>query len=116
MLKFIFTLVAAGISVFGASLLWPRLTNQPRPPMLQEVHDTGLQTAAGQQAAQALGVSDEANITPLNGAEILAGAVGALKEAAQERAQTIMVTQLTQQLSEDQKQQLQELICKPEDQ
>ena len=114
MLRFIFTLVAAGISVFGVSLLWPRLTNQPRPPILQEVHDTGLQTAAGQQAAQALGVSDEAKVEPLSGAAIVGGAVGALKDAVQKRAETIIVAQVTQQLTQNQE--LRELICKSEDQ
>jgi len=108
-----------GITLSGGSLVWPRVTSQPRPQLLQEVHDAVIKTPQGEQAAQVLGVTTD-NVQPVNLGQI-AGTIGNdIKTAAQKRAQTIITAQIVGQLSngydklpKDQQQQLQQIICKP---
>lgn len=109
-----------GVTLSGGSLVWPRVTNAPRPQLLQEVHDAVIKTPQGEQAAQVLGVSTDENVQPINLGQV-AGTIGnAIKSAAQRRAQTIITAQIVGQLSngydklpKDQQQALQQIICKP---
>ena len=109
-----------GVTLSGGSLVWPRLTNIPRPPILQEVHDSVIKTSVGAQAAQVLGVTTDQNVQPINVGQI-AGTIGNdIKTAAQKRAQTIITAQIVGQLTsgydklpKDQQVQLQQIICKP---
>ena len=108
-----------GVTLSGGSLVWPRLTSAPRPQLLQNVHDQVMKTPIGSRAAGVLGVTTD-NVEPLNIGEIATGAVGALKTAAQKRTQTIIMSQVMDQLttryeslSADQQQALQQIICKP---
>lgn len=123
-MELVFQLVLAvavfGVTLSGGSLVWPRVTSQPRPQLLQEVHDAVIKTSTGEQAAQVLGVSTDQNVQPVNLGQI-AGTIGnAIKSAAQKRAQTIITAQIVGQLSngydklpKDQQTALQQIICKP---
>ncbi len=120
MFQFIIALIVGIVSVSGGSLLWPRLTPNPRPQVLQQVHDIVIKTPLGSQAATVLGVTDETNVTPLNLGELVGSAAGEVKSAAEKRAQMVIMTQVTRELSkqyeklpEDQKVQLQQIICQP---
>ncbi|HUD20221.1 MAG TPA: hypothetical protein VMR81_07295 [Patescibacteria group bacterium] len=119
-MNFIFALIVSVITLAGGSLLWPRLTAQKRPSIIQQVHDVVLKTSIGEQSANVLGVSDEAHVKPLNAGQIVSGVVGAAEGAVQSRIQTIIVknavNQLTAQfdkLPADQKQEIQQALCKP---
>lgn len=109
-----------GVTLSGGSLVWPRLTSAPRPQLLQQVHDTVIKTAPGATAAQVLGVTDDRTVQPINLAEVAGNIGNSIRVAAQKRAQTILMAQVTQQLTnqyeklpKDQQQQLQQIICKP---
>ncbi len=109
-------------SLAGGSLLWPRLTDRPRPKLLQDVHDMVLRTPAGQEAANVLGVSDEAHIVPINPGQIVASAANGVKTAVSNRIQKVIVgnavNQLSRQmnnLSPEQQEYVKEAICKPPD-
>ena len=109
-----------GVTLSGGSLVWPRITSAPRPQLLQEVHDRVIQTAPGQQAAQVLGVADEQTVEPINISDIASNAVNSVKAAAEKRAQTIIMAQISAQLTnqyeklpEDQQLELQQIICPP---
>ncbi len=113
--------VVAVSSLGSGSLLWPRLTDRPRPKLLQDVHDIVLKTPMGQEAAQVLGVSDEASVTPINFGQVTASAVSGVKEAVRARIQKIIVgnavNQLSRQmnnLSDEQRSFVEEAICKPQ--
>lgn len=117
---FIIALVVAVVSLSGGSLVWPRLTTAPRPQLLQQVHDVVIKTQPGEQAANVLGVQDEASVKPISLGELANNAVNGIKSAAQKRAQTIIMSQVTQQLTTqyerlnaDQKTQLQQIVCQP---
>lgn len=107
-----------GITVSGGSLVWPKVTRAPRPQLLQQVHDSVIKTPAGAQAAQVLGVTDDKNVQPINLGSVANTAWNGIKNAAQKRAQTILVSQVTTQLTsqyeklpKDQQKQLQDIIC-----
>src|SRR5690348_7637193 len=88
-----------GVTLSGGSLLWPHITDAPRPKLLQDVRDTVIQTQPGKQAAQVLGVSDEASVEPINLGQVAGNMVNGVRSAAQKRVQTIIMAQVTQQLS-----------------
>ena len=118
--RFILALSVAVTALGSGSLLWPRLTDQPRPKFLQDVHDLVLRTSVGQNAADVLGVSDEANVQKINMGQMIMGAVGNAKTAIQNRVRTIVVTNAVNQLnrqfdnlSDEQKTYVQQAVCEP---
>jgi hypothetical protein len=109
-----------GVTLSGGSLVWPRITSSPRPQILQEVHDSVIQTPQGAAAAAVLGVTDDKTVQPINLGAVANNAWNGIKNAAQKRAQTIVMSQVTAQLANqyeklprDQQKTLQEIICKP---
>lgn len=119
-IQFVMALAVAATTLAGGSIAWPKLTSQPRPQLLQQVHDFVIRTPAGQRTADVLGVSDESRVEPINIGVIAGNGVTAIKQSVQNRIQTIVVgnavNELTRQfdrLSEDQKQTIQEALCKP---
>lgn len=119
--QLILAVVVFGVTLSGGSLVWPRVTSAPRPQLLEQVHDAVVKTPVGSQVAKVLGVTDEYTIQPMNlGAA--AGDIGnSIKTAVQNRAQTIIMSQVRQQLTnqynklpKDQQQEFQNIICKPE--
>ncbi|OGG35739.1 hypothetical protein A2363_03150 [Candidatus Gottesmanbacteria bacterium RIFOXYB1_FULL_47_11] len=118
--QLLLTVAVLGVTLSGGSLVWPRITSAPRPQLLQDVHDKVIQTAPGQQAAQVLGVADEQTVEPINISDIASNAVNSVKAAAEKRAQTIIMAQISAQLTnqyeklpEDQQLELQQIICPP---
>lgn len=118
--RFILALTVAVTALGSGSLLWPRLTDEPRPKLLQDVHDLVLRTSVGQNAANVLGVSDEATVQKINVGQMVAGAVGNAKTAVQKRVRTVVVTNAVNQLnrqfdnlSDDQKTYVREAVCEP---
>ena len=110
--------VVFGVTLSGGSLVWPRVTSAPRPQLLQQVHDTVVKTPVGSQAAAVLGVTDDKNVQPVNLGALANNAWNGIKNAAQKRATTIVMSQVTAQLNSqyqklprDQQQVLQEIIC-----
>jgi len=119
-LNFIVALVTATVVVAGGSLAWPRLTNKPRPKIVNDVKNVVMTTSIGRQTANVLGVSDETHLTQVNLGQVASGAVGQVKKAVEDRVQEIVignaVNQLRQEfdkLSPDQKNQIQQIICQP---
>jgi hypothetical protein len=118
--QFVLALVIGVASLASGSLLWPRLTTQARPKLLQDVHDVVLKTSIGREGASVLGVSDEAHIEPINIGQAVGSAAAGLKTAVQNRVQTIIIGNAVNQLSsqfdrlpKDQKEHIQQILCKP---
>lgn len=116
--KLVLAVVVFGVTLSGGSLVWPKLTRVPRPQLLQQVHDSVIKTPVGSQAAQVLGVTDDKSVQPINLGAIANNAWSGIKNAAQKRAQTILMSQVTAQLTsqyeklpKDQQQQLRDIIC-----
>ncbi|MBI4029175.1 MAG: hypothetical protein HY376_02315 [Candidatus Blackburnbacteria bacterium] len=120
MIKVVAIGLISALTVGLVSLAWPRLTPQARPVPLQKVHDVVLETQVGQQAAQTLGVTDEKNVVPINPSAVVASVATSIVTTIEKRTQQVVVEnavkQLTNQfdqLPQDQKQQIQTIICKP---
>lgn len=118
--NFIIALAIATASLVSGSLLWPRLTTQQRPKLLQEVHDVALKTSIGKETANVLGVSDETHIQPISIGQMTYSLVDTAKAAVQKRVQTVIVGNAVNQLNSqfdrlpiEQKKQIQEILCKP---
>lgn len=118
--RFILALTVAVTALGSGSLMWPRLTDKPRPKLLQDVHDVVLKTPVGQNTANVLGVSDEGNVEPINVGAMVGGAVVKAKVAAQNRMRAMVVgnavNQLNRQfdnLSPEQKTYVRQALCEP---
>lgn len=116
--QLVLAITVFGVTLSGGSLVWPRITSAPRPQLLQEVHDAVIKTAPGHQVATVLGVTDDKSVQPINLGTLAGNAWNGIKSAAQKRAQTIVMSQVTQQLNsqyeklpKDQQKLLQQIIC-----
>ena len=117
--QLVLAIAVFGVTLSGGSLVWPKITSAARPKLLQEVHDSVIKTPIGNQAANVLGVTDDKTVQPINLGNIANNAWNGIKNAAQKRATTIVMSQVTQQLNnqyqklpKDQQKTLQEIICK----
>lgn len=118
--QLILAVAVFGVTLSGGSLVWPRVTSAPRPQLLQQVHDSVIKTPVGSQAAQVLGVTDDKSIQPINLGALVGSVGNSVKNAAQKRAQTIIMAQVTQQLTtqyrklpKDKQLELRQIICTP---
>lgn len=116
--QFIATIVLVLMTTIGSSMLWPRFTRQPRPAILEQVHDAVIKTPAGQSTAQILGVSDERNIEPFTVSGVANSIVTSVTTAVRERAAVVISYQIVNQLinqyqkiSPEQQQYVQDKIC-----
>lgn len=119
LIKFILTLVMATITVSAGSLVWPRVTKIPEPPMLRQVHDIVIQTDIGRQANNVLG-ADTAVSQPINVQTVITNATNAIVSGVEDKAQQIVIDQAVKQilnqldkLPQDQKQEIKDQLCKP---
>jgi hypothetical protein len=117
--QLVMAIAVFGVTLSGGSLLWPRITSAPMPQILQEVRSSVIKTQPGNAAAQVLGVTDDKTVKPINLGEVANSAWNGIKSAAQKRATTIVMSQVTQQLTnqydklpKDQQKTLQQIICK----
>lgn len=111
------TTLGAGI-VAIASLVWPRFTTKPEPPVLEHVRDTVLGTEVGQSAASLLGVTDK-TIQPVSMTDTLSSVAGVVTSSVEQKVQQIVSDQVAaqvikqyQQLPEKQQDRVVEMICK----
>jgi hypothetical protein len=118
--RFVLAVTIAVTALGSGSLMWPRLTDRPRPAFLQTVHDMVRKTSVGQNAANVLGVSDEANIQRIDVGQMASSAVQNAKTAVQNRVRTVVVTNAVNQLntqfanlSEEQQLYVRQAICEP---
>lgn len=119
-MKFVITLLTAGVFMALVSLVWPRFSDQPRPEILNQMRQAVLRTPIGLQTATVLGVSDETTVQRFNMQSTMGDLTASAASAVQQRAQTILtiqaVKQLQQQFSQlpsDQQEQIKQIICQP---
>lgn len=118
-LKFIISLITTFTVVAGTSLVWPKITNYPRPEPLTQVRNMVLTTDIGKSVAQTLGVQDEKTVVPVNvgavaGSAISSAAAGVQQKAADAVTREIIVqiVKKIETLAPDQQQVIKEQICK----
>ena len=117
--KFVLTLITSLVVVSGASLVWPLLTNQPMPELLGKVRELVIQTDAGKQTAETLGVTDTEGVEPINISSVAASAVSTAVTNASEKVQEtatkeiiIQVVKKIETLDPESQTVIKEVICK----
>jgi len=118
--QFIGAAIGVGAMLSLTSLIWPRVTSDPRPPALSKVRDAVLTTGAGQQAAQVLGVTDESQVERLDVATLVTrgaeSVLNSVTETVRHNATAKLMESLATQfetLPEDEKEAFRARICKP---
>lgn len=118
--QFIGAAIGGSIVIVFASLIWPKVTSDPRPEALTKVRDMAIQTSAGQNLAQVLGVTEESGITPTSVGDIVTvgtnAAIDAVTKSAQHAVTTRILESLAKQfndLPEDEKAAFRAEICQP---
>ena len=118
--QLVLAIAVFGVTLSGGSLIWPKVTDAPRPQLLQQVHDSVIKTQVGSQAAQVLGVSDDGDVQPINLGQVAGNVINGIKSTAQKRAATIIMAQVMGQITDkyenlpqDQQKQRQQIICTP---
>lgn len=118
--QFLLVALSSAAVVVTASLGWPRITTSPRPEPLTKVHDMVVETPFGRELANTLGVSDQARIEQINISSVAAGVAGSVGAEIQKKTQSAVLSTVVQQLlkqygqlSSEQQQDIQTLICKP---
>jgi len=119
--QFVAALLIAGSTLGVTSLVWPRVSTDPRPPALQYVRDFVVTTPLGLQAAQILGVSDERDLAPTDLGSVVASVAGSVVTSVEQRAEQYVASRIADQfmnrlnaLPVQQKQYVKELLCTPE--
>lgn len=116
--KFILTFLTSAVVVSGASLAWPKLTSAPMPELLEKVRELVLQTDAGKQTAETLGVSDLQGVEPVNISSVAGSVVSTVVTNASEKVQEtatkeiiIQVVKKIETLEPGQQQEIKDAIC-----
>jgi hypothetical protein len=79
MAKFVSVLGIVLLALVALSLLWPRISPYPRPEPLTRLHNILVATPIGENAANVLGVSDEAQVVPLTPQTIVQSILDSVK-------------------------------------
>ena len=117
-IQYIAAAVGSAVVISVASLVWPKVTAQPRPKQLTQVREIVMQTQVGQNMAQVLGVTDEAAVKPTSVGEFVQEQATAVVSNVADSAQRAVTSQVLIQLSKkftelpkDEQEQFRSLIC-----
>lgn len=118
--QFIGAAIGASVAISVTSLVWPRVTREPRPEALSRVREVVMQTQVGQGVAQVLGVADEAVVQPLDvNSAVTSGAtyvINSVTRSAQHAVTARLIESVAKQfneLSEEDKASFRAQICVP---
>lgn len=118
--QFIGAVIGGSMVMVFTSLLWPRITSEPRPEALTKIREITIETSVGQNLAAVLGVTDEAGITPTNVNDVVTTGANVAIDAVTKSAQHAVTTRLMEtfikqfnDLSEDEKATFRAQICAP---
>ncbi len=119
-IQYIAAALGSAVVISVASLVWPKVTAQPRPKQLTQVREIVMQTQVGQNIAQVLGVTDEAAVKPMSVGEFVQEQTTAVVSSAANSAQHAVTSQVLSQLAKkftelpkDEQEQFKALICEP---
>ena len=120
LIQYVAAALGSAVVISIASLVWPKVTTQPRPKQLTQVREMVMQTQAGKNMAQVLGVTDEATVKPMSVGEFVqeqtAAVVSSVADSAQHAVTSQVLIQLSKKFSElpkAEQEQFRSLICTP---
>lgn len=120
LIQFIGAAVGVGTIAVLASIIWPRISADPRPAPLNTVHEAVIQTEQGKELENTLGVSDEQVMHPVDlGTLISNGAQGVVNQISNSAQHAVTVKLLEtvsgqfEQLSDEDKETFRAQVCNP---
>lgn len=105
--QFIGAMIGTGVMVSLASLVWPKITNQPRPELLTRVHDVVVETPLGKNIEGVLGEQT------VNMSEIVSSAANTAVTSVTKSAKQSVILKMFESLSEDEQEEFRAQICTP---
>lgn len=118
--QFIGAAIGGSLVIVFASFIWPRVTTDPRPEALTKVREMAIETQAGYNLAQVLGVTDESGIQPTSIGEVVTNGTNAAIDAVTKSAQHAVTTRILESLAkqfndlpEEEKATFRAQICAP---
>ena len=121
LIKYFIALSVFGFVISAVAIAWPKFTRSKKPEMLEMTYRLVKNTQFGRQTAKVLGVSDGYSGEPVNLETFTKDKVGSASAFIEKKIQSIIVTQAMlhllnqyKSLESDQKQQIRNLICVPE--
>ena len=119
-IQYVAAAFGSAVVISVVSLVWPRVTAQPRPKQLTQVREMVMQTDVGKNMAQVLGVTDEGGIKPVSVGEFVAEqatvVVSNVASSAQQAVTSQVLSQLAKKFTElpkEEQEQFKALICAP---
>ncbi|MBP9813665.1 hypothetical protein KBC80_00595 [Candidatus Woesebacteria bacterium] len=118
LIQYVAAALGSAVVISIASLVWPKVTAQPRPKQLTQVREMVMQTQVGQNMAQVLGVTDEASVKPMSVGEFVqeqaTAVVSNVADSAQHAVTSQVLVQLAKKFNElpkEEQDQFRALIC-----
>ncbi|MEK7533263.1 MAG: hypothetical protein AAB542_02405 [Patescibacteria group bacterium] len=118
--QFIGATIGASVVISLASLVWPKVTSEPRPEALNRVRDVVMRTQVGQGVAQVLGVTDETGAAPIDVRSAAVTGTNMVIDSVTKSAQHAVTTRLMESLAkqfnglpEEDKASFRAQICEP---
>ena len=97
--QFIGATIGASVVISLASLVWPKVTSEPRPEALNRVRDVVMRTQVGQGVAQVLGVTDETGAAPIDVRSAAVTGTNMVIDSVTKSAQHAVTTRLMESLA-----------------
>lgn len=118
LIQYVAAALGSAVVISIASLVWPKVTAQPRPKQLTQVREMVMQTQVGQNMAQVLGVTDEDSVKPMSVGEFVqeqaTAVVSNVADSAQHAVTSQVLVQLAKKFNElpkEEQDQFRALIC-----
>lgn len=120
--QFIGAFLGASVVVVTLSLLWPKITRDPQPEPLRNVRDVVMETEAGQNLANVLGVIQDGSTEPVSLQGLAASAAQAVVSSVVTHTQQTVATKLLESLGQKfnelpvaEQERFRTMICQPQE-
>lgn len=97
--QFIGAAIGGSVVIAFASLIWPRISSDPRPTALTKVRDMVIETPAGVNLANVLGVADESAAEPINISDLVTTGTNAVINTVATTAQRTVTNRMLETLA-----------------
>jgi len=116
--QFIGAFLVATVTMIAGSFVWPMVSKQARPPILEAVHEKALETDAGKKVEKVLGVYTGVGLNETV-SSVSSQVVTQVGNTVQQKAEEIVTQRLIDELlkrfdtlSEKEKEQVKTTVCK----
>lgn len=117
LIRFIGAAVISSLTLVGGSIIWPKLTSQPRPELVEKVYDSVKETTLGVQVEALLGDTDQASLSG-SVASVAGTVANQVAQDVQKKSQEFITEKVVEEvlkrfetLPEKQQEQVRQSVC-----